>query len=184
MGGVMGFGSGCGYPNLCGAVGSSSTSSTTTPVVQLSGSGANLPVVTGAAARNPLSYITPANPQGSGGTIPYTPYHLPIQNGWQWTAGVQRRLPGNMVAEGQYVGSHWGNMMFEADVNQLPANKLGQGPDGAAVPAVLRHWCRFRRLAHRLIQWRFELRVSAVHASQTNQPWLGCRTRLHMVAAV
>ena len=82
-------------------------SSTTTPVVQLSGSGANLPVVTGAAARNPLSYITPANPQGSGGTIPYTPYHLPIQNGWQWTAGVQRRLPGNMVAEDQYVGSHW-----------------------------------------------------------------------------
>jgi hypothetical protein len=126
VGGVMGFGS--------GATGSSSTSSTTTPVVQLSGSGANLPVVTGAAARNPLSYITPANPQGSGGTIPYTPYQLPIQNGWQWTAGVQRRLPGNMVAEGQYVGSHWGNMMFEADVNQLPANKLGQGQTARPYP--------------------------------------------------
>ncbi len=125
VGGVMGFGSGCGVPGLCGAVGSTTTSSTTTPVVQLSGSGANLPVVTGAAARNPLSYITPANPQGSGGSIPYTPFHLPIQNGWQWTVGVQRRLPGNMVAEAQYVGSHWGNMMFEADINQLPANKLG-----------------------------------------------------------
>jgi hypothetical protein len=134
VGGVMGFGSGCGFPNLCGAVGSSSTSSTTAPVVQLSGSGANLPVVTGAAARNPLSYITPANPQGSGGTIPYTPYHLPIQNGWQWTAGVQRRLPGNMVAEAQYVGSHWGNMMFESDVNQLPANKLGQGQTARPYP--------------------------------------------------
>jgi hypothetical protein len=126
VGGVMGFGS--------GATGSSSTSSTTIPVVQLSGSGANLPVVTGAAARTPLSYITPANPQGSGGTIPYTPYHLPIQNGWQWTAGVQRRLPGNMVAEGQYVGSHWGNMMFEADVNQLAANKLGQGQTARPYP--------------------------------------------------
>jgi hypothetical protein len=134
VGGVMGFGSGCGYPNLCGAVGSSSTSSTTAPVVQLSGSGANLPIVEGAAARNPLSYITPANPQGSGGTIPYTPYHLPIQNGWQWTGGVQRRLPGNMVAEAQYVGSHWDNMMFEADVNQLPVTKLGQGQTARPYP--------------------------------------------------
>jgi hypothetical protein len=126
VGGPMGFGS--------GAVGSSTTSSAVTPVVQLSGTGANLPVLKGAAARNPLSYITPANPQGSGGTIPYTPYNLPIQNGWQWTLGVQRRLPGNMVAEGQYVGSHWENMMFEADINQLPANKLGQGQAARPYP--------------------------------------------------
>ena len=126
VGGPMGFGS--------GAVGSATTSSTTTPVVQLSGTGANLPVLRGAAARNPLSYITPANPQGSGGTIPYTPYSLPIQNGWQWTLGVQRRLPGNMVAEGQYVGSHWSNMMFEADINQLPVGKLGQGQAARPYP--------------------------------------------------
>ena len=126
VGGPMGFGS--------GSVGSSSTSSTTAPVVQLSGSGSNLPVLTGAAARNPLSYISPANPQGSGGTIPYTPYDLPIQNGWQWTAGVQRRLPQNMVVEAQYVGSHWENMMFEADVNQLPASKLGQGQTARPYP--------------------------------------------------
>ena len=69
VGGPMGFGS--------GSVGSASNSSTTTPVVQLSGSGANLPVLTGAAARNPLSYITPANPQGSSGTIPLYPPQPP-----------------------------------------------------------------------------------------------------------
>ena len=126
VGGSMGFGS--------GSVGSASSSSTTTPAVQLSGSGANLPILTGAAARNPLSYITPASPQGSSGTIPYTPYHLPIQNGWQWTVGIQHPLPGNMVAEAQYVGSHWENMMFEADVNQLPANKLGQGQTARPYP--------------------------------------------------
>ena len=126
VGGSMGFGS--------GSIGSASTSSTATPVVQLSGSGANLPVLTGAAARNPLSYITPASPQGSSGTIPYTPYNLPIQNGWQWTVGVQHPLPGNMVVEAQYVGSHWENMMFEADVNQLPANKLGQGQTARPYP--------------------------------------------------
>ena len=126
VGGPMGFGS--------GSIGSSTSSSTTTPVVQLSGSGSNLPVLAGAAARNPLFYITPANPQGSSGTIPYTPYSLPIQNGWQWTVGVQHPLPGNMVAEAQYVGSHWENMMFEADLNQLPANKLGDGQAARPYP--------------------------------------------------
>ena len=120
VGGPMGFGS--------GATGSASVDpSATAPVVQLSGSGSNLNILKGAAARDPLSYITPANPQGSGGSIPYTPYHLPIQNGWQWMGGVQYRLPGNMVAEGQYVGSHWENMMFLADINQLSAANLGGG---------------------------------------------------------
>ena len=127
VGGPMGFGS--------GAVGSASVGpSATTPVVQLSGSGSNLNILRGAAARNPLSYITPASPQGSGGTIPYTPYSLPIQNGWQWMGGVEYRLPANMVAEGQYVGSHWENMMFLADINQLPAGKLGQGQAARPYP--------------------------------------------------
>jgi hypothetical protein len=128
VGGPMGFGS--------GALGSSSVGpGATTPVVKLSGSGSNLTILKGAAARNPLSYITPANPQGSGGSIPYTPYDLPIQNGWQWMGGVQYRLPGNMVAEGQYVGAHWDNMMFLADINQLPANKLGTPSVGSYNPA-------------------------------------------------
>lgn len=127
VGGTMGFGS--------GAIGSASVDpSATTPVVQLSGSGSNLNILKGAAARNPLSYITPASPQGSGGSIPYTPYHLPIQNGWQWMAGVQYRLPGNMVVEGEYVGSHWENMMFLADINQLSAANLGQGQAARPYP--------------------------------------------------
>jgi hypothetical protein len=118
VGGPMGFGS--------GAVGSASVStSSTVPEVQLSGSGSNLPIIKGAQATTPSAYITPATPQGSGGSIPYTPYELPIQNGWQWMGGVQYRLPGNIVAEGQYVGSHWENMMFLADDNQLSAANLG-----------------------------------------------------------
>ncbi len=127
VGGTMGFGS--------GAVGSSSVApGATTPVVQLSGSGSNLTILKGTAARNPLSYITPANPQGSGGSIPYTPYDLPIQNGWQWMGGVQYRLPGNMVAEGQYVGAHWENMMFLADDNQLSVANLGKGQSARPYP--------------------------------------------------
>ncbi len=124
VGGPMGFGS--------GAVGGQSGTATT-PVVQLSGSGSNLPILKGAAARTPLSYITPASPQGSG-VIPYTPYQLPIQNGWQWMGSVQYRLPGNMVVEGQYVGAHWENMMFLSDINQLSAANLGKGQAARPYP--------------------------------------------------
>ncbi len=129
VGGPMGFGS--------GAVGGQGGTATT-PVVQLSGSGSNLPILRGAAARNPLSYILPLvggvpTPQGSG-VIPFTPYDLPIQNGWQWMGGVQYRLPGNMVAEGQYVGAHWENMMFLSDINQLSAGNLGKGQTARPYP--------------------------------------------------
>src|SRR6202035_3225701 len=61
--------------------------------------------------------------QGNG-FIPYTPFNLPLMNGWQWTAGVQRRLPANMVVEAQYVGNHWNNQEFLADINQVPAGSL------------------------------------------------------------
>ncbi len=121
VGGPLGFGS--------GVTGTASTGSTTTPVVTLSGSGAGLPIVSG---RNPALY----NGQGNG-FLPYTPNNLPIMDGWQWTGSVQRRLPGNMVVEGQYVGNHWENLMFEADVNQLPANNLGC-PSSPATPDLCR----------------------------------------------
>jgi len=122
VGGPLGFGT--------GATGSESANPGVAPVVQLSGTGAALPTISG---RNPASYITPATPQG-GGFIPYTPYDLPMMNGWQWTAGVQRRLPANMVVEAQYVGSHWNNLEFEADINQLPADKLGDGQTARPYP--------------------------------------------------
>lgn len=130
VGGPLGFGT--------GATGSASDSTSKTnpfglgPVVQLSGTGANLPIISGANARNPAAY----NGQGNG-FLPYTPNDLPIMNGWQWTASLQRRLPDNMVLEGQYVGSHWENMMFEADVNQLPADKLGGGNAARPFPQYL-----------------------------------------------
>jgi hypothetical protein len=122
VGGPLGFGT--------GTTGSASANPGQPRVVQLSGTGAGLPMISG---RNPASYITPATPQGNG-FIPYTPYNLPIMNGWQWTAGVQRRLPANMVVEAQYVGSHWSNLHFEADINQVPAHALGGGQSARPYP--------------------------------------------------
>ena len=122
VGGPLGFGT--------GTTGTASANPGQAAVVQLSGTGAGLPMISG---RNPASYITPATPQGNG-FIPYTPYNLPVMNGWQWTAGVQRRLPANMVVEAQYVGSHWSNLHFEADINQVPANALGGGQSARPYP--------------------------------------------------
>jgi hypothetical protein len=55
-------------------------------------------------------------------------------NGWQWKGSVQRRLPANMVVEAQYVGSHWDNLHFEADINQVPVDKLGGGQAARPFP--------------------------------------------------
>jgi hypothetical protein len=109
VGAPLGFGT--------GATGSQSGTATT-PVVQLSGTGAALPVISGTQDRNPAAY------NGQGG-LPYTPYNLPIMDGWQWMGSVQRRLPANMVLEAQYIGSHWENEMFETDINSLSTGALG-----------------------------------------------------------
>lgn len=101
------------------------------PVVLLSGSGANLPYLVG-PDRNPGDY----NGEGNG-FIPYMPYNLPIMKGWQWNVSIQRRLPGNMVLEAAYVGSHWNNLMFEGDVNQVPADRLGGGQAARPYPQYL-----------------------------------------------
>ena len=127
VGGPVGFGT--------GVTGNLVTASTTTPVVQLSGTGSNLPTIAG---RDPSSYILPTIAgktviEGDG-FIPYTPNNLGIMNGWQWTVGAQRRLRGNMVAEAEYVGSHWSNLMFEADINQVPKSKLGGGQAARPFP--------------------------------------------------
>jgi Carboxypeptidase regulatory-like domain len=123
VGGPLGFGT--------GVTGTASANPGQAPVVQLSGTGAGLPIIAG---RNPSSYILPNGTPLGNGFIPYTPYDLPIMNGWQWTGSVQRRLPGNMVVEALYVGDHWVNEEYLADVNQVPANKLGGGQNARPFP--------------------------------------------------
>jgi Carboxypeptidase regulatory-like domain len=132
VGGPLGFGTGVtGTATANAAYSATGVYTGAPPVVQLSGSGAGLPTISGT---NPASYITPADPQGNG-FIPYTPYNLHIMNGWQWTVSAQRRLPAKMVAEAQYVGSHWVNQMFEADINQVPADRLALEGGATPVPA-------------------------------------------------
>ena len=121
-GGEIGFGS--------ASLGTASAAPGQPPVVQLSGTGANLPYIL--PSRNAADYNNEGN-----GFIPYMPYDLPAMKGWQWSGSVQRRLPGNMVIEAGYVGSHWNNLEFLADDNQVPANKLGGGQAARPYPQYL-----------------------------------------------
>jgi hypothetical protein len=101
------------------------------PVVMLSGSGTSLPYIQG-PNRNPGAY----NGQG-GGNLPYMPYHTPVGKIWQWSVGIEHRLPANMTAEAAYVGSHGSGLQFQADINQVPAGKLGGGQAARPYPQYL-----------------------------------------------
>jgi hypothetical protein len=100
------------------------------PVAILSGTGAGLPYVQ--ASRDPGAY----NGQG-GGNIPYMPYHTPTGRIYQWSTSIQRQFGGGMVAEAAYVGSHGNGLEFQSDINQVPANALGQGQNARPYPQYL-----------------------------------------------
>jgi hypothetical protein len=122
-GSPIGFGS--------ASTGSISANPGTPPVVLLSGTGATLPYIVG-PNKNPAAY----NGQG-GGNLPYMPYNTPVGKIWQWSLGIEHRLPGNMTAEAAYVGSHGSGLQFQADINQVPANKLGGGQAARPYPQYL-----------------------------------------------
>jgi hypothetical protein len=122
-GSPIGFGS--------ASTGSISANPGQAPVVQLSSSGTSLPYIVG-PNRNPGAY----NGQG-GGNIPYMPYDTPVSKIWQWSLAIEHRLPLDMTAEAAYVGSHGSGLQFQADINQVPANKLGGGQAARPYPQYL-----------------------------------------------
>ncbi|HMF75517.1 MAG TPA: TonB-dependent receptor [Bryobacteraceae bacterium] len=121
-GSPLGFGSANG--------GSVSANPGQAPVANLSGSGAGLPYVL--ASRDPGAY----NGQG-GGNIPYMPYNTPTSRIYQWSVSIQRQFGGGIVAEAAYVGSHADGLQFQSNINQVPADKLGQGQSGRPFPQFL-----------------------------------------------
>ncbi len=77
----------------------------------------------------PLNYVVASKDPGAynGQSVNYYPYHTPVARNYQWSFSVQRQLPGNMLAEAAYVGSHTSNLAFPADYNQVPGSLLGVG---------------------------------------------------------
>ena len=116
------YGAGMGFGS--NSTGSVTNSDNITPVVLLSGSGANLPYVM--ASRDPGAY----NGQG----VSYQPYHTPVARNYQWSFSIQRELGSGAVAEAAYVGSHGTDLSFPDDINQLHVGSLGLGQSARPYP--------------------------------------------------
>jgi len=105
-------------PVMGGAFGSkgnvTDTTNGVTPVVILSGSGANLPYI--AATTDPAGY--------NGSNVNYAAYHQPVGGSYQWNIQGQRQLNNNLVASLAYVASHGHQLPFPVDINQVPEGEL------------------------------------------------------------
>jgi hypothetical protein len=92
-----------------------------TPVVQLSGSGSNLPFVQ-----------SPTDPSAfNGQTQNYVQYHQPVGGSYQWNEEVQRQINPSIVASAAYVASHGHDLPFPVDINQVPESELSANDQGS-----------------------------------------------------
>jgi Carboxypeptidase regulatory-like domain len=87
-----------------------------TPVVTLSGSGANLPYI--------AASTDPAAKNGPGNNINIAQFHQPVGGSYQWNVQAQRQINNNLVASLAYVASHGHDLPFPVDINQVPQGKL------------------------------------------------------------
>ena len=96
------------------------TGSGPNPLISLSASAATAGpilnyVVGSPAARQPLTYITPANPQ----SVTYTPYDVPVAKINEWTLSVEHQFAHDYAGSIAYVGSHGSHLQFPTDLNQI-----------------------------------------------------------------
>jgi hypothetical protein len=90
------------------------------PLISLSASAATAGpilnyVVGSPAARQPLTYITPAKPQN----VTYTPYNVPVGKIKEWTLSVEHQFVRDYAASVAYVGSYGSHLQFPTDLNQI-----------------------------------------------------------------
>lgn len=96
------------------------------PVAFLSGTGNENPQGAKGASVNSLYVSSSTAPQAyNGQNVSYMKYNQAIPRLYNWNATVQRQLTGNMMAQIGYVGAHGTNLLFNNDINQIPASELG-----------------------------------------------------------
>jgi hypothetical protein len=88
----------------------------TTPVVVLSGTGANLPYI--------ATSTDPSALNGVGNNINYAQFHQPVGGSYQWNLQAQRQINQNLVASLAYVGTHGHDLPFPVDINQVHQGQL------------------------------------------------------------
>ncbi len=112
-------------------------SGTTTPNTQDPGCG----VISGGFDYNSKTvaqaYVTaPNTPWAQNGNGPgYNEYHTPVPTNYQFSLAVEQEFLTNWVASLAYVGNHGDHLNTgSVDINQVPANLLGQGPSATPYP--------------------------------------------------
>ena len=90
-----------------------------TPVVILSGSGANLPYI--ATSTDPAALNAQGNKTQN---INIAQFNQPVGGSYQWNIQAQRQINSNLVASLAYVASHGHDLPFPVDFNQVPQGKL------------------------------------------------------------
>jgi hypothetical protein len=102
------------------------------PVVLLSSDGnTNYQGAKGASV-NSRYVLAPTAPESyNGQAVSYMKFDQPLPVLSSWNLVVQRQLTGDMMVEVAYVGSHAHNLLFNTDLNQVPASKLGPTDAGS-----------------------------------------------------
>jgi hypothetical protein len=138
---------GGGLGNAFGSSGSLSDANTTNgicPIVALN-AGLNTPNSLdpgcGGNGFNPLTISqiytnAPTTPWAKNGTSPsYNAYRTPVPTNYQYSLAVEREFAKDFVASVAYVGNHGTHLNTgPVDINQVPANKLGQGRSASPYP--------------------------------------------------
>jgi len=95
------------------------------PVAFLQGTGDENPQGAAGASVNTRFLKAPNTPQAyNGQAVSYMQYDQAIPHLYNWNLTVQRQLTGDTMAEVGYVGSHGKNLLFNNDINQVPASLL------------------------------------------------------------
>ena len=90
-----------------------------TPVVILSGTGANLPYL--AASTDPAAFNATG---GQTQNVNIAQFHQPVGGSYQWNIQGQRQINSNLVASLTYVGTHGHDLPFPVDFNQVHQGQL------------------------------------------------------------
>lgn len=71
----------------------------------------------------------------NGQNVSYNQYHTPVPTNYQYSLTLEREFATNFVASASYVGNHGTHLNTGGlDINQVPANKLGQGRTASPYP--------------------------------------------------
>ena len=95
------------------------------PVAYLGGTGNENPQGAKGASVN-ARYISSSSAADAynGQPVSYMQYNQPIPHLYNWNLKVQHQITGSMMAEASYVGSHGKNLIYNNDIDQVPASDL------------------------------------------------------------